>query len=277
MVRQLSTLKRGDAGYFVEQLQTQLMHWEVLNQRDIDGRFGPVTEGGVKKFQAMRPVTECRYSPEGLRITGIVQRNDWCELLRLKPEEIEIVEIPTFVTKAQAEAIFENPISNAQLADLNSCLQRFDITTPARIRHFMAQIAHESGGLRWLKELASGERYDPEGELARRLGNIYKGDGPRFKGAGAIQLTGRYNYQRFADFIGDSRVMEGVDYVAKMYPFTSAGFWWRDNKMNQFVDSGATCRQVSARVSGRDPANGLEDRERCYQLACQCASDAVYA
>lgn len=276
MVMQLPTLKRGDVGYFVEKLQTQLMHWGVLNQQDIDGNFGPVTEGGVKKFQGMRSMQECQYSPEGLKTTGMVHRNDWCELLRLTPKEIEIVTL-TFVTQAQCQAIFGNSISIAQLADLNSCLQRFGITTPGRVRQFMAQIAHESGGLKWLKELSDGKQYDPEGELARRLGNIYKGDGPRFKGAGAIQLTGRYNYQRFADFIGDPKVMEGVDYVAEMYPFTSAGFWWHDNHINQLVDADATCRQISARVSGHDPANGLKDRERYYNLACQAIPDAIYA
>ncbi|MBN8561050.1 MAG: hypothetical protein J0L70_11035 [Leptolyngbya sp. UWPOB_LEPTO1] len=194
-------------------------------------------------------------------------------MLRLNPEEIEIIETSIFVTQAQAEAVFGNSISNAQLVDLNSCLQQFDITTPDRIRHFMAQIAHESGGLRWLQECADGWEY----EFRRALGNVYPRDGPRFKGAGALQLTGRSNYQQFADCIGDPRVMEGVDYVAAIYPFTSAGFWWQNNNMNRFIDLGATCRQVSAKVNGKDPANGLEDRERCYALACSAIPDAIYA
>jgi putative chitinase len=170
---------------------------------------------------------------------------------------------PALVTMAQATAVFTRAPSAAQVADLNDCLRRFSINTPARVRHFLAQVGHESGGLRWMLELASGEAY----EGRQDLGNTRAGDGVRFKGAGAIQLTGRYNYQRFADFIKDPRVMEGADYVSTVYPFTSAGFWWHLNAMNAFVDQGASCRQVSASVNGRDPANGLDDREAYYARA----------
>ncbi|MGA1730527.1 MAG: L,D-transpeptidase family protein [Steroidobacteraceae bacterium] len=167
------------------------------------------------------------------------------------------------VSAEQALAVFGRAPTAAQLKDLNDCLRRFDITSPARIRHFLAQIGHESGGLRWMKELADGSAY----EGRKDLGNTEPGDGPRFKGAGAIQLTGRRSYQRFADFIGDPQVMEGVDYVAKRYPFVASGFWWRDNGMNALVDSGASCRQVSAKVNGRDPALGLKKREAYYAKA----------
>lgn len=67
--------------------------------------------------------------------------------------------------------------------------------------------------------------------------------------------------------------MDGVDYVATNYPFTSAGFWWHLNGMNAFVDQGATCRQVSAKVNGRDPANGLVDRETYFARAVAAIPD----
>lgn len=167
------------------------------------------------------------------------------------------------VTMAQATAVFGRAPSTAQLSDLNACLQRFSITTPARIRHFLAQIAHESGGLQWMQELASGDAYEGRADL----GNTQPGDGRRFKGAGALQLTGRSNYQQLANAIADPRVMEGCSYVAATYPFTSAGFWWQQNGINALVDAGATCRKISARVNGRDPANGLADREAYYRKA----------
>jgi putative chitinase len=170
---------------------------------------------------------------------------------------------PALVTMAQATAVFGRAPSAVQLADLNACLRRFQITTPARIRHFLAQVGHESGGLRQFMELATGDAYEGRADL----GNTQPGDGRRFKGAGAIQLTGRDNYQRFADFIGDPRVMDGAAVVAERYPFTSAGFWWADNKINELIDAGATCRKVSARVNGRDPANGLADREAYFARA----------
>ena len=174
------------------------------------------------------------------------------------------------VTMAQAAAVFTRSPSASQLADLNSCLRRFSINTPARIRHFLAQVGHESGGLRWMLELASGDAY----EGRQDLGNTRTGDGRRFRGAGAIQLTGRYNYQRFADYIKDPDVMDGASYVSIRYPFTSAGFWWHLNAINAFVDQGASCRQVSAKVNGRDPANGLADREAYFARAVAAISQA---
>jgi predicted chitinase len=170
---------------------------------------------------------------------------------------------PALVTMAQATAVFTRAPISAQLADLNYCLRRFNINTPTRIRHFLAQVGHESGGLRWLMELASGDAYEGRADL----GNTQPGDGRRFKGAGAIQLTGRANYQRFANFISDPRVMQGAAVVAELYAFTSAGFWWADNRINDLIDAGATCRQISARVNGRDPANGLADREAYFARA----------
>jgi putative chitinase len=161
--------------------------------------------------------------------------------------------------------VFGRTPSAEQLQDLNACLDRFSINTTQRIRHFLAQVGHESGGLRWMLELATGDAY----EGRQDLGNTQPGDGRRFKGAGAIQLTGRYNYQRFADYIKDQQVMEGCKYVSTVYPFTSAGYWWHLNSMNVLVDQGATCRQISARVNGRDPANGLADREDYFSLAIE--------
>lgn len=170
---------------------------------------------------------------------------------------------PDLVTATQCEQIFGQAISPEQLADLNACLQRFEIDTPARLSHFFAQIAHESGGLRWLEELADGTAYEGRFDL----GNTQPGDGPRYKGAGAIQLTGRANYDAFSRFIGDPQVMEGSAYVASHYPFTSAGFWWHNNRINEEVDAGASCRRISQLVNGRDPANGLSEREAYFAKA----------
>ena len=177
---------------------------------------------------------------------------------RNNPKEVNLV------TKKQLAYIWgcaESLIKDTEVAELNRCLNTFNITTKVRIRHFLAQCSHESGGGRWFKELASGAAYEGRSDL----GNTQNGDGPRYKGAGLIQVTGRFNYQQFANFIKDPKVMNGVDYVAVNYPFSISGFWWMTNKMNELCDRGATCRQVSARVNGTDPANGLADREKYYK------------
>lgn len=73
-------------------------------------------------------------------------------------------------------------------------------------------------------------------------------------------MTGRNNYQAFANFYNDERIMEGVDYVSETYPAVSAGFWWQLNKMNTLVDSGASVNKVGSKVNGANPPNGWADR-----------------
>ena len=65
------------------------------------------------------------------------------------------------------------------------------------------------------------------------------------KGLGIWQLTGRVNYEMLANYTNDDRVMEGGDYVAKTYPFTSAGAWWSNNSMSDLIDGGAKYRGKS--------------------------------
>lgn len=165
------------------------------------------------------------------------------------------------VTRQQAESVFGTRVSDDHLKDLNGCLNRYEINTPARIRHFLSQIAHESGGLRWLKELADGWDYEGRDDL----GNVQPGDGPKYKGAGVIQLTGRANYEAFSRSINDPQVMQGCNYVAQHYPFTSAGFWWHNNNMNALCDRGASVEDVTLRVNGG--YNGLDDRIYYYEKA----------
>lgn len=159
-----------------------------------------------------------------------------------------------YVTASQAEMIFGRQITQDQLIDLNKCLEKFDITTSLRISHFLSQIAHETGGMRWLKELASGEAY----EFRRNLGNVHQGDGVLYKGSGAFQLTGRANYQAFANYIKDQNVMQGCNYVASTYPFTSAGWYWKTRDLNKVCDNGASVAEVTKIINGGH--RGLKER-----------------
>ena len=187
------------------------------------------------------------------------------EFGRLYRDRPEVPSGYTYVTKRQLAEIWQcSPtlIADSEIVELNKCLETFQITTPSRIRHFLSQTAHESGGGRWKKELSDGWYLEGRTDI----GNTQPGDGPRFKGAGYIQLTGRHNYRKLADYIGDPRVMEGVDYVAETYPYTSAGYWWWSNGMNELCDKNPTVRQVTRRVNGG--YNGLADREH-YYVICQ--------
>lgn len=170
-----------------------------------------------------------------------------------------------YVTKRQLAEVWGcsvTVIEDNEILELNKCLETFEITTPSRIRHFLSQTAHESGGGRWKREISDGWYLEGRTDI----GNTQPGDGPKYKGAGYIQLTGRYNYQKLSDYLNDPRVMEGVDYVAKTYPFTSAGYWWVSNEMNELCDTNPTVEQVTLRVNGG--YNGLDDRKEYYYI-CQ--------
>lgn len=167
------------------------------------------------------------------------------------------------ITKIQVEQIAGVKISDKLYNELVGCLNTFNINTPPRMRHFISQCCHESAGFKYTKELASGDAYDTRTDLGNTPAR--DGDGRKYKGAGFIQLTGKANYQMLAKYIKDPRVMEGVDYVASVYPWTSAGFWWFKNNMNALCDRGASVEQITKRVNGG--FNGLADRKAYYQKA----------
>ena len=192
----------------------------------------------------------------------IDESSEWIQTFRNKAKPTKITS-KQHISKAQLAGVWgcdESLIKDYEIVEMNKCLEMYDITTPDRIRHFLSQTAHESGGGRYKKELASGEAYNGRTDL----GNTSPGDGPKYKGAGYIQLTGKFNYSRLSEYLNDPRVMEGVDYVAENLPFTSAGYWWEDNRMNELIDGGADVLAVTKRVNGG--TNGLADREHYYDI-----------
>jgi putative chitinase len=127
---------------------------------------------------------------------------------------------------------------------------------PAARNMLIANILHETGGTLYFKELASGEAYNNRSDLGNG-----PHDGHRFRGSGALQLTGRYNYSRLAKALGDERVMEGCDYVADAYPFMSALPWIQENHLlDVCLNSGfdSCCQRINGGW------NGIEDRRNWY-------------
>ncbi|MWN91335.1 hypothetical protein GQ597_11570, partial [Gilliamella sp. Pra-s65] len=91
---------------------------------------------------------------------------------------------------------------------LNNSLKKFNIITPYQKAHFLAQCFHESAGFESTLEFSSGNNYEPGVHKdAIKNGNTKKGDGPKYKGRGLIQLTWKNNYSKFSNY-------EGVDFVA---------------------------------------------------------------
>ena len=248
---------------------------ELENQEAGNGRAGIMIHGGGSSlgwpgawapFQALVSTLGCvRFHNQDLRDKVLPVAKTGTVYVTVRQEAEKSSNTTTeYVTKDDLAYIWncdKSLIKDWEISELNQCLKKFNITTPARIEHFLAQTAHESGGGKYVKELASGEDYEGREDL----GNTQPGDGSKYKGAGYIQLTGRANYQAFANYIKDPRVMEGVDYVSQHYPFSSAGFWWQSNGINELCDSNPTVAQVTKRVNGG--YNGLEDREMYYKRA----------
>lgn len=143
-------------------------------------------------------------------------------------------------------------------------LAEFKITTPRRIAHFLAQIAHESGSLRYTRELASGAAYEGRGDL----GNTKPGDGPRYKGRGLIQITGRANYAACSRALyGDARLIARPELLEDILPACrSAGWFWARAELNRLADGG-DIRTITRRINGG--YNGFAERITCYSTACK--------
>lgn len=186
------------------------------------------------------------------------------------------------VSKATAEYIFERAVSDELLADLNCCLNQYEITTPRRLRPFLSQIGTESGGLQYMLEIWGPTPDQLAYEWDEGLGNVRLGDGKKHRGAGLLQVTGKRNQAAFGNEIGDPEVeRQGAVYIAKKYPSRISGFWWtRLNNMNALCDRGASCEEVSRMVNlggGAGEINGLRDRQRYYERCCNVIGDSSYA
>jgi putative chitinase len=160
--------------------------------------------------------------------------------------------------------------------------------TPERAAHFFAQTSHESGGFKVFSEnlnySAQGlqgifgkyfpgnleESYARKPEkianrvYASRMGNgdETSGDGWKFRGRGALQLTGKSNYQLFSDYLKKPEIMTNPDLVATEFAFESAIFFFDKNKLWDICDKGVTKDTILAltkRINGG--THGLADRE----------------
>jgi putative chitinase len=143
---------------------------------------------------------------------------------------------------------------------LNNAMERYMIDTARREAAFLAQVAHESGSLRYVEEIASGESYEGREDL----GNDQPGDGVRFKGRGLIQITGRFNYDALSsalnyDFIKEPEKLELPGAAA-----LSAGWYWWLKDLSRLADVDAF-KKITQKINGG--LNGYPDRiqhwERC--------------
>ncbi|WP_099431141.1 glycoside hydrolase family 19 protein [Pseudomonas mosselii] len=178
------------------------------------------------------------------------------------------------VTLKQLQHILPNAGTQAGvfLPVLNAAMVKWGIVTPLRKRAFLAQIGHESGQLRYVRELGNDQylaRYDT-GKLAARLGNSPEadGDGQKYRGRGLVQITGHDNYKRCGEALGLDllacpELLERPEHAAD-----SAGWFWHQANLNSLADKGRTAFEaITRRINGG--LNGLEDRLTIYRRAEQ--------
>lgn len=139
-------------------------------------------------------------------------------------------------------------------------LRRYAILdTGLRLAHFMGQCAHESGGFRYMEEIASGEAYEGRADL----GNVQPGDGRRYKGRGPIQLTGRRNYHVFGRAIGIDLERHPEIAAIPSIGILTAAKYWSDRGLNALADADDIVG-ITRRINGG--TNHMADRiERTNQ------------
>jgi putative chitinase len=183
-------------------------------------------------------------------------------------------------------------IPDSVIAQLPDTISKFELNTPLRLAHFLAQAGHESGGFKLVTEnlnygakglLGIFKKYFPTQEKANlyerkpekianlvyggRMGNgpETSGEGYKYRGRGYIQLTGKDNYKAF-DLVVAENITENPDLVATKYPLLSAAWFFHKNGLHKIADKGATdavVTEVTKRVNGG--TIGLPDRLKHFK------------
>jgi predicted chitinase len=185
----------------------------------------------------------------------------------------------TLVSASELRAIMTQlPSAKAEryLAPLNHAMSEFLIDVRLRKAAFLAQVAHESGELAWFHEFASGIEYDlsRNPQKARELGNVNPGDGPRYKGRGPIQLTGRNNYRACGRALGLD--LEGNPDMAvdPRVAFRTAGWFWSTHGLNLLADK-QDFRLITRRINGG--YTHYAERLKYYERALHVFPSAAHA
>jgi putative chitinase len=183
-------------------------------------------------------------------------------------------------------------VPDTVIAQIPDVMAKFEINTPLRLAHFLAQCGHESGGFKAVQEnlnygakglLGIFKKYFPTAQKAAlyerkpekianlvyggRMGNgpEASGEGYKFRGRGYIQLTGKDNYKAF-DAVVPENLLETPDLVATKYPLLSAAWFFHKNGLHKIADGGATdavVTSVTKRVNGG--TIGLPDRIKHFK------------
>ena len=174
------------------------------------------------------------------------------------------------ITQQQLQQILPNAGQTAGVfvPVLNTAMVRFQIVGTKRIAAFIAQIGHESGQFRYVRELGNDQylsKYDT-GTLAKRLGNTPEadGDGQKYRGRGLIQITGRANYIMCGEALALDLINQPELLEKPQHACMSAAWFWASRGLNTLADAGQF-DTITRRINGGQ--NGAADRQALYARA----------
>ncbi|WP_404483428.1 glycoside hydrolase family 19 protein [Pseudomonas sp. HT11] len=147
---------------------------------------------------------------------------------------------------------------------LNTAMGRYGIVGKLRLAAFIAQVGHESGQLRYVREVWGPTAQQAGYEGRADLGNTVKGDGSKYRGRGLIQITGRANYAACGEAMGLDLIYEPELLELPQHAAMSAAWFWSTKGLNTLADQGEFTK-ITRRINGG--LNGLEDRLQLWERA----------
>ncbi len=147
---------------------------------------------------------------------------------------------------------------------LNTAMNRYGIIGTPRAAAFIAQVGHESGQLRYVREIWGPTAQQAGYEGRADLGNTVKGDGSKYRGRGLIQITGRTNYAACGEALGLDLLSKPELLELPQHAAMSATWFWSMKGLNTLADQGDLVK-ITRRINGG--LNGLADRQALYDKA----------
>ncbi|NWC30672.1 glycoside hydrolase family 19 protein [Pseudomonas tolaasii] len=172
------------------------------------------------------------------------------------------------ITEQQLLQILPNAGRQASVfvSALNTAMNRYAIVGPLRVAAFIAQTGHESGQLRWVREIWGPTAQQLGYEGRADLGNTVKGDGSKFRGRGLIQVTGRANYVVCGEALGLDLISKPELLELPQNAAMSAAWFWSTRGLNTLADQ-KDFAKITRRINGG--LNGQADRQALYDKALQ--------
>lgn len=170
------------------------------------------------------------------------------------------------ITQKQLLQILPNagPVAGVFVPILNAAMGHYQIVGAKRVAAFIAQIGHESGQLKYVKEIWGPTKAQAKYEGRADLGNTVKGDGSKYRGRGLIQITGRANYAECAEALGLDLINHPELLEKPQHACMSAAWFWASRGLNTLADAGKF-DTITRRINGGQ--NGAADRQALYVRA----------